>query len=297
MKILIISDGRAGHENQSIAFCELLDAKFDILHVSFKNKVLKTLSYFLDWLNIYIKIFICKEETKKDYDFIVCAGSTTYYGAKYFSKHLHVKSIALMYPKGYKNNFFRIFAQSHDNPKEAKNLTILPINISNPKPKNIYTPKKDAVGIIIGGNNSAFSMQKEDIKNYLQKIEEEFKYCEIAISTSPRTPKDVDDLIENTSFDYRVIYSKDKTNPTTDFINSCKYVFITEDSTSMISDAVSAGSANVEILKLKTQKKDSKFKRFIDNLISLNTVHIYDGTISNKNTKIDLRKVIKGEIL
>ena len=52
-RILIISDGKPGHLNQSIAFCKIKDVSYDILEVKFKSKFHKALSYFFDKLGYY----------------------------------------------------------------------------------------------------------------------------------------------------------------------------------------------------------------------------------------------------
>lgn len=294
-KVLIISDDRAGHENQSIAFCNILKYKYDILHVRYENKFLKALSYFFDFLNIYTKsIFTCKEKIDdKCYEYIVTCGSATYYPGKYFAKKLNSKSIALMNPKGFKNNFFHIFAPFHDNPKKAENLTILPVNISFSLPKDIFTPKKEAIGIVVGGNNSIFKMDKNRLKTALLNIKKEFENYEIAITSSPRTPKNIEEMIEEMEFDYKVIFSKNKINPIPDFLYKCKYVFLTDDSTSMISEAVCNGNAKIEIIKLNLNKKANKYELLIENLVHLKALHIYNGRVGKNSVKINLEDMIK----
>ena len=52
-KALILTDGKAGHENQSKAFARALGCEFDLVPVAFKSKFAKTLSYLLDNLGIH----------------------------------------------------------------------------------------------------------------------------------------------------------------------------------------------------------------------------------------------------
>ena len=51
--VLIISDGKPGHFNQSIAFCKHLGLDYKVLEVAYKSKTHKALSYLLDRLGIY----------------------------------------------------------------------------------------------------------------------------------------------------------------------------------------------------------------------------------------------------
>ncbi len=53
VNILIISDGRMGHLNQSIAFAKHLNAHYEIIPVTFRYKIYKVLSYVLDYFKIY----------------------------------------------------------------------------------------------------------------------------------------------------------------------------------------------------------------------------------------------------
>lgn len=294
-KILIISDKRAGHENQSIAFCNILNYEFEILHVKYKYKFFKIFSYIFDFLNIYTdKLFVCEEKLlSQDYEYILTCGSSTYYAGKYFSKKTGSKLIALMYPKGFKNNFYHIFASFHDEPKQSDNLTILPINISYLVPKNIYSPKRKAVGIVIGGDNASFKINKNRIEKELLSIKEQFVDYEIAITSSPRTSKEVEGIIEKMNFDYEVIYSKNKINPISDFLYKCEYVFLTDDSTSMISEAVCSGRAFVEIIRLNTNMKVSKYSLFVENIVHLKAAHFYNGRVGKNNKKIDLKDTIQ----
>lgn len=56
-KILIISDGKPGHLNQSIAFAKIKEVDYDILRVDFKKKVFKAFSYFFDKFGFYSDFF------------------------------------------------------------------------------------------------------------------------------------------------------------------------------------------------------------------------------------------------
>jgi len=292
LRILILSDKRAGHENQSIAFAKYLHAEFDILHVNFKTKIFKLISYVLDFLHVYTKnIFTCKEIIN-NYDFIVSTGSSTYYANKTLSKLHNLKSIVLMLPKNYRYDFDYIFAQSHDNPKKQKNIIEIPANFSFIEPKDIYKPDKKSIGIIVGGDNSVFKMKIEVLKKQLNYIKEQFADYDIAITTSPRTSKEIEELVENYGFSYSVIFSKNKINPIPDFLNKCEYVFITIDSTSMISEAISFGNSCVEILPINNEK-ENKFYKMTKTLEKNGFLHIFDGKIKSKNKKIDFSKYAK----
>ncbi|MBN2721944.1 MAG: mitochondrial fission ELM1 family protein, partial [Campylobacterales bacterium] len=269
-QILIISDGRKGHLNQSIALAKYLGCEYDIIEVNFKSKIYKILSYLFDMVGLYTSSIFkigngvlprhpeLVSGSKNEYSIVVSAGSSTYYAAKVIAKKFKAKTVAMMLPKGYRYDFDVIFAQTHDNPPIRSNIIEIPANFSFIKPLGFYKPKKRSVGIIIGGNNKIFTMSKETIKEQLDFIVAHFKNYEIAVTSSPRTPEDIEKLIESYGFDYEVIYSKNPINPIPDFLKSCETVFITSDSTSMISEAVSYGKANIVVLPL-VSKNSNKF--------------------------------------
>lgn len=294
MKALILSDGRKGHESQSIAFCKLKEFEFEICKISYKNKFLKILSYILDFLNLQIKIFVCENFKFENFDIFVGAGSTTYYATKFLAKKYNKKSVALMYPKGFRKDFDLIISSLHDSEMVAKNCLKLPINLNLSEQNGFYKPQKKAIGFVIGGENSVFKMDSE-IVNLIETIKSKFANFEFLLTTSPRTPKDIENKFENLNFDFKVIYSKNPINPIGDFLACCEWIFITQDSVSMISEAVCNGMANVVVLPLlrKTEKK-SKFDKFIILLQKDENLQIYSPNCEFKRTKkINLKNILR----
>ena len=295
MRILILSDGRLGHLNQSIALAKYLGYEYDIVEVRFKSRFLKSITYLLDRCNILSKrVFVA--DVKKSYNVVVGSGSTTYYAVKTLAKDMRAKSIVMMLPRGYRYDFDYIFSQSHDNAPKYKNIIEIPANFAYVEPKGIYLSNRKSIAIIVGGDNSIFAISKERLKSQLDFIVGYYDGYDIAITTSPRTSKEIESLVESYHFEYEVIFSKNRVNPISDFLEQCEVVFITGDSTSMISEAISYGTSDVVILPLDS-KKDNKFEHFIEDLQKDGYVHIYNGKIESKNSKIDFRKYLKGVTL
>jgi len=292
-RILILSDGRAVHLNQSIAFCKYLNLPYDIVEVSPKFKWSKALSYFLDKVAIKTKLLFNMIVLRKDYTLIVGTGSQTYYMTKVLAKGLNARSITMMLPRGYRYDFDIIFAQSHDNPPKQKNIIEIPANFSYVEPRGLYVAKKHAIGIVIGGNNKIFNMSKEKLQVQLDFIVKCYQGYEIAITTSPRTSEEIERLIKSYHFDYEVLFSQNPINPIPDFLDLCETVFITGDSTSMISEAIAYGISNVMVLSLES-KEENKFERFVKSLEREGYLHIFDGTIKNRNKRIDFREYLRG---
>ena len=292
-RILVLSDDRMGHLNQSLAFVKYTDISYDIVSVKFKSRWRKLLSYILDNMGIYTEsLFDIEIDKTYDYDIVVGTGSTTAYLTKVLAKKMNAKSVAMMLPRGFRYNFDLIFAQSHDNPPKQENIIEIPANFSYVETQEIYKRGKKSIGIVIGGNTKVFTVFKEKLQVQLDAIVELYAGYEVAITTSPRTSEEIEHLVESYGFDYEVIYSKDPINPIADFLEQCETVFITGDSTSMISEAVSYGKANVVILPLECQEKN-KFTKFIDTLKEGEYLHIFDGSVKNKNKKLNFRSYLK----
>ena len=337
-KALILSDGRKGHENQSIAFCELKGLDYRFCKIAYANKLLKLFSYALDFFGLYFKIFKCdlgggdtaadlkngsnlnnpalnspvasdsanldaapngtnsdavsdRNLNFADFDLFVGAGSTTYYALKFYARRYTKPSIALMYPKGYRKDFSVIIAGAHDRPKPRANLKISPVSLSFSRPQGLYQPQRKAVGFIIGGPNSCFEMGDEILKQ-IETVRAQFADCEFALTTSPRTPRATESALEKLSWDYSVIYGREPINPIGDFLVQCEWVFISEDSVSMISEAVSNGRANVAILSLKRKDAHNKFDDFISSLVSTGCARRYDEALK-KTAKYDLGAFVR----
>ena len=346
-KALILSDGRKGHENQSIAFCELRGLDFCICKIAYANKLLKLCSYALDFFGLYFKIFKCdlgeggtavdlkngsnlnssalnssaasdsinldaapngtnsdavsdsanldasadRNLNFADFDLFVGAGSTTYYALKFYARRYAKPSVALMYPKGYRKDFSIIIAGAHDRPMPSANLKISPVSLSFSRPQGLYQPQCKSIGFIIGGPNFCFEMGDEILKQ-IEGVRAQFADCEFALTTSPRTPQATESALEKLGWDYSVIYSREPVNPIGDFLAQCEWVFISEDSVSMISEAVSNGRASVAILSLKRKDAHNKFDDFISALVSTGHARRYDEALK-KTAKYDLGAFVR----
>lgn len=286
MKLLILSDRRMGHLNQCIAFAKIIGAEYTIMEVRYPNRMYKALSYLFDRIHLWTdSIFECTYPSD-EFDCVVAAGSTSIYPLKVLSKKFGIKSVSMMLPRGYRYDIDVIFAQTHDTPPKAKNIIEIPANFSFVIPKGICRMSPPSIGIVIGGDNKVFHVSKELLKKQLETIFENFQGYHFAITTSPRTSSEIETLLDNYPFHYKVIYSQNPINPIPDFLDQCEYVFITQDSTSMISEAVSYGKGYIEVLPLKSEK-ENKFSRLVKSLENDGYVHLYDGNVGTANRKID----------
>ena len=108
-------------------------------------------------------------------------------------------------------------------------------------------------------------MTVEWIKSRLDEIFAANKGAQFCVTTSRRTPADVEALVDSYPWSYKLIYSKDHFNPIPAFVQLAKRLYVTAESTGMLSEACTFGKA--EVIALDNLKPGPhKFRRFVENL-------------------------------
>ena len=303
-KVLILTDGKAGHENQSKAFARALGCEFDLVEIHFKSKLAKALSYLLDWLGVLnTNLTDLTDSTKRDYVAVIGTGSGTFYAAKAVAKKLGVKCGVVLYPRGYDvKSFDCVLAPAFDRPKAAANVIEIPANlVANDEAfysKGIEDFKahygkcsnggmlecSNAEAVIIGGPNKCSTMTPEWMKAQLDAIfnskpQTSTLKPEFWVPPSRRTPPDVEAVVDSYPWNYKLLYSKDHFNPIPAFVKLAKKLYVTAESTGMLSEACTFGSAEVVALD-NLNPGPHKFRRFVDDLRK--------GGYVDGNRKVDL---------
>ena len=295
-RFLILSDGKPGHVNQAIAFAGLLGYGYDLCPVSFRNRGRKALSYLLDRLGIYSDSLFDAEKRAGEYAAVVSAGSGTYYANKALAKQLGCQSVAIMLPRGYRFDFDLIVAQQHDNPPAQANIVDVPINLTYVEPQGIIKPQAGDkyIALVIGGDSPHSKMNVELLRQQIVHILELFPEHKVWMTTSRRTPEVVEKMLHEFSYQRAVYYSQEPINPIPDYLQHSDYVFLTADSSSMISEAVSFGTSCVEVLPLSGELSEhSKFSQLLKTLSAMNCLHVFDGSCDTCQNKISLADIFK----
>ena len=308
-KVLILTDGKAGHENQSKAFARALGCEFDLVEVHFKSKLAKALSYLLDCLNIRTSALLCSASafdfSSSSYVAVLGTGSGTFYAAKAMAKKLGVKCGVVLYPRGYRvASFDCVLAPAFDRPKRAENVIEIPANLVandeafyekgveafrerrglNSNTQTLKNPNT-AIAVIVGGPNKCSTMTPEWMKAKLDAIFNsntqtlQNSKTEFWVTTSRRTPPDVEAVVDSYPWDYKLLYSKDHFNPIPAFVKLAKKLYVTAESTGMLSEACTFGSAEVIALD-NLNPGPHKFRRFVEDLRK--------GGYVDGNRKVDL---------
>ncbi len=285
-KVLILTDGKAGHENQSKAFARALGCEFDLVEIHFKSAFHKALSYLLDHLGIHTLSLFPPFDTRHptpdiqntNYAAILGTGSGTFYAAKALARKLGVPCGVVLYPRGYRiATFDCILAPSFDRPPPAPNVIPIPANLVAADAAfyeagvkafhERYTPSdRPAVAIIVGGPNKCSTLSADWMRSELEKIFAKYRSeHELWVTTSRRTPPDVEAVVDSFPFDYKLLYSKDHFNPIPAFVSLARALYVTAESTGMLSESCTFGAAEVHALD-NLKPGPHKFRRFIEDL-------------------------------
>ena len=153
-------------------------------------------------------------------------------------------------------------------------------------------PQRGSAGVIIGGNNDFARITADGIRAQLRAVFAATEGMSRWVTTSRRTPAEVEQVVRDMAFDFRVVYSEDPFNPIPAFVTFCDTLFVTGDSTGMISEAVTRGNARVEIL-MNLRKAGTKFERFVVDLENAGCAHRFEGEMGDARRKVDLRPVMR----
>ena len=298
-KAIILTDGKAGHENQSRAFARALGCEAELVRVDFRSRFAKFLSYVFDRAGLRtLALFKPCKWPEGPADVVIGTGSGTFYAAKALARKIGSKCAVVLYPRSYDiKSFDCIVAPAFDNPPRRANVITIPVNLvasdeafydagvkafreHYAEHRSADGEKREgAVAVIIGGPNKNSTMTAEWVDRELKRVFAETPDCEHWVTTSRRTPKDVEEVVDRYPFEYKLIYSRDHFNPIPAFVKLADRLYVTAESTGMLSEACTFGTAEVFALD-DLNPGPHKFRRFVEGLRA--------GGYVDGNRKIDL---------
>jgi len=232
--VLVLSDGKTGHLNQSLAIARQIqkvrvmqgyketDTKIAVIDVKYKSKFARTAltvaAKFATWrchgLMRCMKVCLEKESYNmlmRTYsEYVVSCGSVTAAVNVFMAKENNAKNIIIMKPDMIGLRQFSLaIIPKHDRPPLRKNVvtTTLAPNLIDRDSMHEYGAKlKEQVnieknivlGALIGGSNPGFTMTKDMVNKAISGIIEFCKAydADLLLTTSRRTPKEVETLIK-----------------------------------------------------------------------------------------------------
>jgi hypothetical protein len=314
LNILLLTDTKSGHETVSKGFLEILQNHYVLeintivtkLTLSALRPFLKhTINCFPKMPHWLIKGFLqlfyrIKINQLQRPDIVVSTGGNTSFANILLTRYFGCKNIYLSSLRGLNpNNFTLIYSIVDNNISNEVVLETAPVSIGtkletiqNLKLKYGIDESLNVWSVLIGGDSNEYKYTPEEYKNLMESIIILAKKhnAKLLITTSRRTPKDVEKEIHKLSQGEQIIlkfvmYNQKPEKLMGFFISSSSIVFCTEDSSSMITEVVQSYKP-LYTLYPKKRVYNEKYNAFINNMLNLQYIHsIPISEISKINTK------------
>ncbi len=265
-----ISDGKAGHVNQSKALVKGLSKYLDISPKEFPLEK----SLFKSWIEI-LKIKYYDDRPLPE--IVIGAGRRTHLVLIFCKLLFNSKIICIMRPSIPKIWLDLLIVPKHDNVKKSKNVieTEGPLTLA----KNARLKNQNSGLILIGGTSSHYIWDSESLLLQIEKITKGYSdNISWILTTSRRTPKKFTSLlrkIEQPNFQY-MDFELLKANWLANELESSEYVWVTPDSISMTYESLSAG-CRVGVFNL-SKKRESRVTKNQQRLVEEGKIR----TLKNK---------------
>lgn len=317
-KIVVLNDGRTGHLRQSEAVVKKLreiwvkkgyapgDLCAKVIDVGFKKAPYRQLLAFSCNLSSFYcqgcmgcLRFCLNEQSYKELirsyaDIVVSCGSSTAAVNLMMSQESNAKSVVVMKPPFIRlKRFDLLIVPWHDNPPRLKNAVVTngALNLidkeslrynSRKLQEKVGRLRERVIGVLIGGSTKDFTMDRESIDillDNLMKASTEYD-CDILLTTSRRTPKDIEDLLKQklgreARCKLLVAVNEEKIEGAVEGILGLSgLVLVSQDSISMVSEAASSGIHTIVFKQKGLQNQ--RHERFLKNLSRNNFIAISD---------------------
>ena len=252
MHIVYVSDGKAGHRSQALGLFQAMQRQQ--ANATFEEVSIHDLPIF----SLINAFFSSKKSLFKQVpDFIFGVGSHTHFRVwllgKIFKK---AKTVILMKPNLPIAWFDYAVIPEHDG-IPANSRVIVTRGALNPI-RNENRHQKARILIALGGSSKRHQWNQEKVLLSVQQIVEHNPNSEIILTTSRRTPAKFIDILRQQSFaQYLQICPVEQTPQGWIFeeMQKAEAVWVTEDSVSMIYEALTAG-CRVGVIAMDRLKQD-----------------------------------------
>jgi uncharacterized protein len=296
MNVLVIKDDKPGHYNQTEGLILYLKEIFEDLEVEyieikikskFTRKILRFLlntfpNFFTENSIKYLPFFYEKFTIPKNkVDLIISTGGNTSNLNVWFSKTYKCKNILNGALRGLKEELFTYITTVIDlGYKNQIILDVAPSAITKEKLKEsgieFIKNKKLSINdkyytLLIGGDGAGYKYDNSFYDNLIEfvkniSIKRNIKWL---ITTSRRTPLDIEKEMKNKLKDYCVYFVAYNINPEkvmSSFLSLSEKVFVTEESSSMISEAI-LSEKDVFTIGVGNNKSDSNYKNILHKFV------------------------------
>ena len=230
------------------------------------------------------KKFIFKNQINKEYDVIISCGRKSVIPSIVLKKNSNKKivNIHIQNPKVSLENFDIIVAPDHDS-LDGPNVLISKGAIHYltldeiEKAKDYLVSKiekqKEVVTLILGGPTKYYNYDNESMIQIFSKINKQIleKNMQLIIIPSNRTPEKIIQFAKEYFNKNRLIVDSVDKQAYLSSLALAKYIIVTCDSSSMISEAALTGKP-IYVAMLPSMRNDKRFQKFRNLLESMNII-------------------------
>jgi len=234
----------------------------------------------------------------KDFDIIISCGRKSVIPSICLKKNSKKKvyNIHIQDPKVSFNNFDFIIASEHDD-LSGENVIISKGSIhylTNEEIVNNHeylierlNKEKNYLTLILGGPNKYYDYNDQNLKKIFNRVKIilEKSNLQAIIIPSTRTPKETIDLSNNFFGKEHLVINDVEKKAYLSALSLAKYIVVTCDSTSMISEAAITGKP-IYIAEIPAKNNDYRFRRFRELFGKLNIVKNLDEKVEKWNYEI-----------
>ncbi|MDO5542435.1 MAG: ELM1/GtrOC1 family putative glycosyltransferase [Acinetobacter sp.] len=253
MHIVYVSDGKAGHRSQALGLFKAMQKQINI-ELTFEEISIDHLPL-LSLLTAYKKQKHSAVSQPPDYIFGV--GSHTQLRVLLMGKVFPcAKTVILMKPNFPLSWFDHVVIPEHDGVPERANV-IVTQGALNPI-ENEQRHIANRILIALGGSSKRHIWNADKVMSAIQQIVQQNIQCDIILTSSRRTPADFLATVIQQSFASQLqIFPVEETPQGWIFkeMQKAEAVWVTEDSVSMIYEALTAG-CKVGIIQIDRAKED-----------------------------------------
>jgi mitochondrial fission protein ELM1 len=230
------------------------------------------------------KKFIFRNQVNQEYDVIISCGRKSVIPSIVLKKNSNKKviNIHIQNPKVSLENFDIVVAPDHDSidgpnvliSKGAIHyLTLDEINKAKDYLKEKIENKKDVITLILGGPTKYYNYDNENLINIFSKINKHIleKNLQLILIPSNRTPEKAIQFAKEYFNKNRLIVDKVDKQAYLSSLALAKYIIVTCDSSSMISEAALTGKP-VYVAMFPAMRNDKRFQKFRNLLESMKII-------------------------
>lgn len=288
---ILVEENLIGTQNQCIALADALGTGYTLKNFILKQPW-KSLSPFI---NFGIDMGVIPKISAPFPKILIAAGRKAIAPALWIKKMSkgHTFVVFIMNPKVKHRQFDLIIAPSHDELARKNVVSTLGSlsaireqdfeqeRVKFARLEKLQTPR---IAVLIGGNSKTHSFTQRNLDFIIDSLKQsnERYNASFMITCSRRTPPEMVKKLrmglDNANID---LWDGRGPNPYKAYLAYADFIFVTSDSVSMISEAVSTGKPTY---LLPLTGNSSKFDKFYKHLFDAQAVKYFDGTLENWGT-------------